>query len=49
MADASAAANLAGGAIYDAIPGHCALKARAEVIYTWNIRDFLRLPPTGGG
>ena len=45
MAEASAAANLAGGAIYDAILGHCALKAKAEVIYTWNTKDFLRLPP----
>jgi predicted nucleic acid-binding protein len=45
MAEASAAAALAGGAIYDAILGHCALKAEAEAIYTWNARDFLRLSP----
>ena len=45
MAEASASAHLSGGAIYDAILGHCALKARAEVIYTWNPKDFLRLPP----
>lgn len=45
MAEASATANLSGGAIYDAILGHCALKAKAEVIYTWNAKDFLRLPP----
>lgn len=38
------AAGLAGGAVYDAILGYCALKAKAEVIYTWNARDFLRLP-----
>ena len=44
MAEASAAADLASGAIYDAILGHCALKAKAEVIYTWNTKDFLRLP-----
>jgi hypothetical protein len=25
------------------IQGHCALKAKAEVIYTWNPKDFLRL------
>jgi predicted nucleic acid-binding protein len=49
MAEASAAANLAGGAIYDAILGHCALKAQAEVIYTWNTKDFLRLPPAIAG
>ena len=45
MLETSAAAGLASGAIYDAILGHCALKAKAEVIYTWNTRDFLRLPP----
>jgi predicted nucleic acid-binding protein len=44
MAEACAAAHLAGGAIYDAILGHCALKAKAEVIYTWNTKDYLRLP-----
>ena len=44
VAEAAAAAGLAGGAIYDAILGHCALKAEAEVIYTWNTNDFLRLP-----
>lgn len=45
MAEASAASRLVSGAIYDAILGHCALKAKAEVIYTWNPRDFLRLSP----
>lgn len=45
MAESSAAVNLASGAVYDAILGHCALKAKAEVIYTWNVKDFLRLPP----
>ena len=49
MAEASATANLAGGAIYDAILAHCALKAKAEVIYTWNTKDFLRLPPAIAG
>ena len=49
MAEAAAAANLAGGAIYDAILCHCALKANAEVIYTWNTKDFLRLPPAIAG
>jgi len=42
--EVSAAAGLLGGAIYDAILGHCALKADAETIYTWNTKDFLRLP-----
>ncbi len=45
MMESSAAANLAGGAIYDAILGHCALKAGAKFIYTWNTKDFLRLSP----
>ena len=49
MLDASAAAGLTGGAVYDAILGHCALKAKAEVIYTWNTRDFLRLSPAIAG
>jgi predicted nucleic acid-binding protein len=46
VAETSAASGLAGGAIYDAILGHCALKARAESLYTWNSRDFLRLAPS---
>ena len=49
LAESVAVAGLSGGAIYDAILGHCALKARAEVIYTWNTRDFLRLPPAIAG
>ena len=48
-AQASAAAGLASGAIYDAILGHCALKAKAAVIYTWNTKDFLRLSPAIAG
>lgn len=40
----AAQANLASGAIYDALLGSCALKARAEILYTWNTQDFLRLP-----
>jgi predicted nucleic acid-binding protein len=42
--ETAAAAGLLGGAIYDAILGHCALKANAETIYTWSIKDYLRLP-----
>lgn len=40
----SAASGLVGGAIYDALLGQCALKAAAETLYTWNTKDFLRLP-----
>ncbi|MEK7406674.1 MAG: PIN domain-containing protein [Acidobacteriota bacterium] len=45
MIEEAAAANLAGGAIYDALLGHCALKAKAKTLYTWNTKDFMRLPP----
>jgi predicted nucleic acid-binding protein len=41
--EAAAAMGLAGGGIYDAILGHCALKAEAESIYTWNVKHFTRL------
>lgn len=40
----AAAAKYSGGAIYDALLGYCALKAQAEVLYTWNTKDFARLP-----
>jgi predicted nucleic acid-binding protein len=45
LLETAAAAQLAGGAIYDAILAQCAIKARARVIYTWNTRDFSRLAP----
>ncbi len=40
----SAAAGIAGGTVYDALLGACAVKAGARFLYTWNIKDFLRLP-----
>ena len=49
VAEATALGGLAGGSVYDAILGHCALKAKAKVIYTWNTRDFLRLSPAIAG
>jgi predicted nucleic acid-binding protein len=33
-------AGIFGGAIYDALIARCALKAKAEAIYTWNMRHF---------
>ena len=36
---------IVGAAAYDALIGHCALKAGAGVLLTWNIRDFKRLGP----
>lgn len=47
--EAAANSDVAGGVVYDALLGHCALKAKAETIYTWNTRDFLRLPPEVAG
>lgn len=41
----AAAASITGGALYDALLAHCALKARAEIIYTWNVRHFQQLGP----
>ena len=29
-----------GGTIYDAILAHCAIKAAAEKIFTWNVRHY---------
>jgi predicted nucleic acid-binding protein len=43
---ASSALGIAGGAIYDALLAHCALKAKARTIYTWNPKDFVRLGST---
>lgn len=37
---ASATAGVVGGGIYDAMLAHCALKAKAEFIYTWNERHY---------
>lgn len=45
IAEASAAAGVTGGGIYDAVVGHCALKAGAGTIYTWNVKHFKRLGP----
>ena len=36
-------ASIIGGAAYDALIARCAVKAGAEVLLTWNLRDFLRL------
>jgi len=41
--EASSALGIVGGAIYDALLAHCAIKVKAQAIYTWNIKDFTRL------
>jgi predicted nucleic acid-binding protein len=39
----AAAAGIIGGTLYDALLAHCALKVKAETIYTWNVDHFRRL------
>jgi predicted nucleic acid-binding protein len=41
--EASVAAGVTDGGIYDAVLAHCALKAGARNIYTWNAKHFNRL------
>ncbi len=36
----AAEVGIVGGTIYDALIARCALKAKAEAIYTWNTRHF---------
>jgi predicted nucleic acid-binding protein len=36
----AAGAGVLGGTIYDALIARCALKAKADTIYTWNTRHF---------
>ncbi len=39
----SAESGIVGGMIYDALLAQCALKVRAETIFTWNVDHFRRL------
>ncbi len=41
----AAALGIVGGGIYDAMLAHCALKAKAETIYTWNARHYTLCGP----
>lgn len=43
--EGAAEAGIAGGACHDAIIAACAMKAKAQTIYTWNLRHFHRLGP----
>jgi predicted nucleic acid-binding protein len=43
MLEDTALAGIVGGASYDALIARCALKAKAQTIYTWNIKHFDRL------
>jgi len=42
---ASAARGIVGGNIYDALLAHCAIKAGADAIYTWNARHYALCGP----
>jgi predicted nucleic acid-binding protein len=39
----AASAGILGGTVYDALIAHCAVKANAQTIYTWNVKHFNRL------
>jgi predicted nucleic acid-binding protein len=41
----AAAEEILGGTVYDALLARCALKSKAEVIYTWNLKHFRRVGP----
>lgn len=41
----SSARGIVGGGIYDALLAHCAIKAQAETIYTWNVRHYSLCAP----
>jgi len=43
--EASATLGIVGGGIYDAMLAHCALKAKAETIYSWNGRHYAQCGP----
>ena len=36
---------ISGGRVYDALLLHCAVKAKADAIYTWNLKHFQQLAP----
>lgn len=42
---ASAALGIVGGGIYDAMLARCAVKARADAIFTWNTRHYALCGP----
>lgn len=39
------ALGITGGTVYDALIARCAVKADAEILYTWNLGHFSRLGP----
>ena len=45
--DEFSARSLGGGLLYDAIIAQCCADADAKMLLTWNVRDFLRVAPSG--
>jgi predicted nucleic acid-binding protein len=43
--DGLAAIGVSGGTIYDGLLARCALKAKVQSIYTWNVRHFRQFGP----
>ncbi len=41
----SAALGIVGGSVYDALLARCAIKAGAEIVYSWNIRHYAQCGP----
>ena len=41
----AASLGMVGGAAYDALLAHCALKAEADTIYSWNLRHYAQCGP----
>jgi hypothetical protein len=39
----AASAGISGHTAYDLMIAHCALKAKAQAIYSWNVKHFNRL------
>jgi len=46
--DRAAKQHITGGKIYDGLILRCAMRSKAETIYTWNAADFSRLAPELG-
>lgn len=45
----TAGKRIPGGRIYDALLLQCAIKAKAAIIYTWNLKHFQQLAPDLAG
>jgi predicted nucleic acid-binding protein len=43
--ETAAALGIVGGGIYDAMLAHCAIKAKAKTIYSWNSRHYAQCGP----